>query len=250
MYIRRVRTHNKSTGESYVTHRLVRTERIGHRVRQVTLLNLGRHFSVVPKHWPLLCPRIEEILTGQSGLLLLRQGQSVKARRSQPSVNAERSFIEVDADSLEVLEPRSVGVEHAGLSVMRELGFSEELQALGFNRAQCAAAIGNVIGRMAAPGSELATWRWLKNESALGEMLEFDFERMSLMRLYRASDLARIEAFIFERVRSLFALESTVTLYDLTNTYFGAPGQAWRFQRVRFPHRQGGSRPTGNRALG
>ncbi len=78
---------------------------------------------------------------------------------------------------------------------------------------------------MAAPGSELATWGWLKRESALGEMLEFDFEGMSLMRLYRASDLLlrhqrRIEAFIFERVRSLFALESTVTLYDLTNTYF------------------------------
>lgn len=242
MYIRRVRTHNKSTGESYVTHRLVRTERIGPRVRQVTLLNLGRHFSVAPKHWPSLCPRIGEILSGQSGLLslepaleklaqhcaaqvLLRQGRGVTARRSQPSRNVERSFIEVDADSLEVLEPRSVGVEHAGLSVMREIGFIEELHALGFNRAQCAAAIGNVIGRMAAPGSELATWRWLKNESALGEMLEFDFERMALVRLYRASDLllrhqAAIEAFIFDRVRSLFALESTVTLYDLTNTYF------------------------------
>jgi transposase len=149
----------------------------------------------------------------------------VKARRSPPLVNAGRSFIEVDADSLEVLEPRSVGVEHAGLSVMREIGFIEQLQALGFNRAQCAAAIGNLIGRMAAPGSELATWRWLKNESALGELLEFDFARMPLMRLYRASDLllrhqAEIEAFIFDRVRGLFGLESTVTLYDLTNTYF------------------------------
>jgi len=30
---------------------------------------------------------------------------------------------------------------------------------------------------------------------------------------------------------------------------FGAPGQAWRFQRVQFPPRQGVSRPTGNRAL-
>ena len=124
-----------------------------------------------------------------------------------------------------MLRPRSVGVEHAGLSVMRELGFLDLLQALGFNRAQCAAAIGSVIGRMAAPGSELATWGWLKNESALGEILEFDFEAMSLMRLYRASDSllrhqGRIEAFVFERVRSLFALESTVTLYDLTNTYF------------------------------
>ena len=242
MYIRRVSTRNITTGESYFTHRLVRTERIGNRVRQVTLLNLGRHFAVAQADWPTLCPRIEEILTGQAGLLslkpeweklaqryaaqlLLRQGQSVEPGRRRRSVSAGRCFVEVDVDSLQVLRPRSVGVEHAGLSVMREIGFIEHLQALGFNRAQCAAAIGNVIGRMAAPGSELATWGWLKNESALGEILDFDFEGMSLMRLYRASDLllrhqAAIEAFVFERVRSLFALESTVTLYDLTNTYF------------------------------
>ena len=242
MYIRRVRTKNKITGESYFTHRLVRTERIGRRVRQVTLLNLGRHFSVAPKDWSSFCPRIEEILSGQSGLLLLdaaleklaqhyaaqlllRQGHSVQAGRAQALVNTGRSFIEVDADSLEVLQPRSVGVEHAGLSVMREMGFIEKLRTLGFNRAQCAAAIGNVIGRMAVPGSELATWGWLKNESGLAEILEFDFEAMSLMSLYRASDLllrhqTSIEAFIFDHVRSLFALECTVTLYDLTNTYF------------------------------
>ncbi|HSP63565.1 MAG TPA: IS1634 family transposase [Pyrinomonadaceae bacterium] len=220
----------------------MRTERIGQRVRQVTLLNLGRHFSVAPKDWSSFCPRIEEILTGQSGLLsldpaleklaqhcaaqlLLRHGQGVMTRPAQASTSARRSFIEVDADSVEMLEPRSVGVEHVGLSVMQEIGFSEELQRLGFNRAQCAATIGNIVGRMAVPGSELATWRWLKHESALGELLEFDFARMSLMRLYRASDQllryqSAIEAFIFARVRGLFSLESTVTLYDLTNTYF------------------------------
>jgi len=32
-------------------------------------------------------------------------------------------------------------------------------------------------------------------------------------------------------------------------SYFGAPGQAWRFQRVRFPPRQAASHRTGNRAL-
>jgi hypothetical protein len=99
--------------------------------------------------------------------------------------------------------------------------------------AQCAAAIGNVIGRMAAPGSELATWGWLKNESALGELLDFDFEDMPLMRLYRASDALlrhqpKIEAFLFERIRGLFALEATVTLYDLTNTYFEGQAKSHR----------------------
>jgi hypothetical protein len=242
MYIRRVRTQNKTTGESYFTHRLVRTERTGRKVRQVTLLNLGRHFSIGANDWSSLCARIEEICGGQSVLLeldpalerlaqhyaaqlLLRHGQALKARRSGAALNAARSFIEVDADSLEVLEPRSIGVEHAGLSVMHEIGFIDELHALGFNRAQCAAAVGNIVGRMAAPGSELATWRWLKQESALGELLEFDFARMPLMRLYRASDLllghqSELEGFIFERVRGLFGFASTVTLYDLTNTYF------------------------------
>ena len=243
MYIRRVSTRNKVTGESYFTHRLVRTERVGNRVRQITLLNLGRHFAVAQQRWSLLRARIEEIHSGQAGLLslapdlenlaqiyaaqlLLRQGQSVEPDAAGKNVSAtRRCFIEIDVDSLEVLRPRSVGVEHVGLSVMREIGFIEHLQSLGLNRAQCAAAIGTVIGRMAAPGSELATWGWLKNESALGEILDFDFEAMSLMRLYRASDLllrhqGEIEAFVFERVRSLFALESTVTLYDLTNTYF------------------------------
>ena len=36
-------------------HHLVRSERVGGRVRQRTLLNLGRHFDIDREHWPLLC---------------------------------------------------------------------------------------------------------------------------------------------------------------------------------------------------
>ena len=43
MYIRQTRTANKITGEAYFTFRLVRGERIGGRVRQITVLNLGRN---------------------------------------------------------------------------------------------------------------------------------------------------------------------------------------------------------------
>ena len=125
-------------------------------------------------------------------------------------MSAGRSFVEIDVDSLEVLRPRSVGVEHAGLSVMRELGFLELLQSLGFNRAQCAAAIGSVIGRMAAPGSELATWGWLKNESALGEILEFDFEGLSLMRLYRASNRKAVRKKLKKVIRTIWSRRSVV----------------------------------------
>jgi transposase len=48
---------------------------------------------------------------------------------------------------------------------------------------------------------------------------------MPLMRLYRVADLlvqhrAAIEQALFGRVQNLFSLPATVTLYDLTNTYF------------------------------
>ena len=66
-------------------------------------------------------------------------------------------YQEVDLDSLELVRLRSVGVEHAALSVMRQYGLEDKLAALGLNRPQIAAAVGNIVARMAHPGSELAT---------------------------------------------------------------------------------------------
>ena len=82
----------------------------------------------------------------------------------------------------------ALGVEHAALSVMRQCGFEDKLAELGLNRPQIAAAVGNIIGRMAHPGSELATHAWLQQRSALGELIGYDYEAMDLNRLYRASD--------------------------------------------------------------
>ena len=41
---------------------------------------------------------------------------------------------------------------------------------------------------MAQPCSELTTHAWLKDTSGLGELIGYDFEKMDLSRLYRASD--------------------------------------------------------------
>ena len=41
MYIRRTHTSNSATGETYSTHRLVQSEYVGGRVRQLSLLNLA-----------------------------------------------------------------------------------------------------------------------------------------------------------------------------------------------------------------
>ena len=69
MFIRRTQTRATAAGATYFTHRLVRAERCGDKVRQRTLLNLGRHFEVSRNDWTVLCQRIEEVLSGQMRLL-------------------------------------------------------------------------------------------------------------------------------------------------------------------------------------
>lgn len=237
MYIRQTKTSNASQGDAYITFRLVVSERIGSKVRQRTLLNLGRNFSLPKQQWPVLCARIDQILSGQDSLLSESAVIETLAQRyaaqlvvrsapvSQAQETAEVTYDEVDVASLELVRPRSVGVEHVGVTALSFLQIPQILEAAGLNGVQRAAALGSIIGRMAAPGSELSTWRWLCERSALGELLEVDFEAMPLMRLYRASDLLvkhreQIEAALFGRITDLFTLATTVTLYDLTNTYF------------------------------
>lgn len=249
MFIRKTATRNKSANKSYFTFRLVTSERTGKQVRQITLLNLGRQFDLPQDDWPRLCARIEALLAGQAGMLRESEVIETLAQRyaarlivaapepappavpSAPSGSPAKSaasdpvFAEVDVTSLQLIQPRSAGVEAAGLAAMDWLGIDPILTDLGFNGIQRAAVAGSLIGRMAAPGSELATWRWLGERSALGELLGVNFDTMPLMQLYRTSDLLirhrdKIEEALFGRIQDLFGLPVTVTLYDLTNTYF------------------------------
>ena len=237
MFIRQTKTSNSTTKEAYSTFRLVVSERVGKQVRQRTLLNLGRHFSLPKEEWPFLCAGIEQILSGQGSFLPQAKSLETLAQRyaaslvvkSAPVVSVpkggEAEYQDVDVNALEMVRPRSVGIEHAGLAALSRLGIPEILTSVGLNGKQSACALGSIIGRMAEPGSELSTWRRLKDQSAIGELLDTDFETFNLMSLYRVSDLPvknreAIEKALFTKLNDLFSFPATVTLYDLTNTYF------------------------------
>ena len=142
MFIRQTRTNNKITGEGYFTFRLVRGERRGGQVRQITVLNLGRHFSVKQEDWPLLCLRLEQLLHPQDNFLPIPCSEALEVaaqryfgqlvERAVPpalpvadpvtlgeadnpgnAMEPERpvpDFQEVDIDSLQLTQPRSVAI--------------------------------------------------------------------------------------------------------------------------------------------
>ena len=160
MYIRKTKTNNKTTGEAYFTHRLVRGERVQGKVRQITVLNLGRHFPTPQEDWPVLCQRIEQLISAQeilpvsacpdhieraaqhyAGRLVVRAAVPLAAVDA-PGAPAGAvlpapapDFQEVDVDSLQLTQPRSVGVEQVGLHALAQLGLIEKLTDLGVNLA-------------------------------------------------------------------------------------------------------------------
>ena len=237
MYIRRTTIKSRRSGEPYYTYRLVESVRTADGVRQRTLLNLGRHFDVPRERWALLAQRTEQLVSAQAtlGIVPLPPGeealaqryaaQVIHARAREPSAAAEADYQTVDVTRVDVVRPRSAGVEHVALQTIRQLGLDHKLEELGFNGAQTAAALGTLVGRMAAPGSERATDEWLKHQSGLGELIAYDFEDMNPWQLYRVSDQllkhqGALESFLYARERTLFDFAEVITLYDLTNTYF------------------------------
>jgi len=256
MYIRRTKTKTADHGEDSYTYRIVESIRVGTQVKQRTLLNLGKDFAIEPAHWPLLTARIEQFLQGsepyQAELFALaddlgqlletaaeRYRDLIIAKLAQPVATAtpEQDYHRVNINHIEAAQARSIGAETLALHAVMQLQLDQKLAALGFNKIESAAALGSIIGRMISPGSELQTHDWLQTRTALGELLDHDYGSTSLTRLYTISDKllkhqSALEAFLADQEQSLFDLNRSIVLYDLTNTYF--EGQCVQNPKAQF----------------
>ncbi len=245
------RTPTRSRGDQqYFTFRLVRSVRRGEHVKQQILLNLGAHFPLPKAHWKTLCQRITQILAPQPAWLDIEtfppveaEAQRIAARLLQaepsplgppsaarPATAEQPDFHALDVNSPHMTRPRSVGLEHVSLWAAQQLGLPQLPQQLGRSGPQRNAAPGLLIARMAAPASERATWIWLRERSPAGELLGCDFETVGLSALYRAGDRLlqhrkALESKLFARCAGLFDPAPTVTLVDLTNTFFEGSAQ-------------------------
>lgn len=237
MYIRKtVSKSKKHSDKKYYTYRLVESVRIGKKVRQRTLLNLGPDFSVDQSSWSDLAKRIEDIIKGRSSLFeldkeieSLAQQYSLQILSSKAEVleehATERAYTSVDLDTLTLSDAKSIGVEHLLYAMIRELGLDEKLASLGLTPMQSRAAMGVLIAKAAAPASEAASLRWLQEQSGAGELFGADYTKMSSNTFYRIADTLlahkeELEAYLYQSQKRLFGFEETITLYDLTNTYF------------------------------
>ena len=80
----------------------------------------------------------------------------------------------VQLDSLEMDNGRSVGCERLALEALESLRFSEALKNVGMSDRDARITMAMVIARMVHPSNERAALNWLETNSATLELLRLD----------------------------------------------------------------------------
>ena len=231
MFIRTVTKRNRSSSKIYECQQLVESIRTEKGVRQKLLLSLGR-LSLSKDKWPRLAKRIEATIQDQESLIKEEPEIEKLAKKfsqqfkDKHAIDIETNTFEtVDIQSLQNHRVRHIGGEYLGVTFFNELQLHECLKACGFSKRQIEIAMLLIIGRLVHPGSERHLHRWAQHLSGLDELINTDFNRLSLNSLYKVTDAlydhkTEIEAHLRARENDLFSLNETIILYDLTNTYF------------------------------
>ena len=239
MYIRKTKTR-VINGIDHFTYRMVESRRDAKcKVKQHTLLNLGAHYDLIPEvDHSILAQRVDNIITGQLSLLPLSEELETEAQRianliikkhAKPLAADNKKinvrYEHVDITSIENTDVKTIGVEYLAYEAAKKISLPEILLKCGFSEKEVDDALASIIGRLIAPGSEVSTANYLRNNSALDEILNTDFSNLHKNRLYKISDLllknqGAIESALYQKEQELFSFSEVVTLYDLTNTYF------------------------------
>ena len=228
MYIRK--STRKYKGKTYTNYLLVESVHTPKGPRQRTVCSLGNLAPAPIEEWRALAHRLESALRGQlpldaSDAEFNAVLESARRRVFPPAAGA---VVKVDTGRVEVERAREAGPVHVGHQMWKRLGLDEILGRAGLSDSACTLSESMVLSRLIDPCSELATPDWVRR-TALEDILGTDFSELNEDHLYRNLDVLHpkreaIERELAERERTLFNLDETIYLYDLTSTYF--EGQA------------------------
>ena len=237
MFIKRIEKKNENSDKVYVYHRLMESYRTQNGPRQRKVLDLGT-LHIDQKYYKTLADRIEDLVYGRQNLISISEEieslavyySSLIVKKTIADtggiINKEVfDYENINLNSLNILNTRTIGAEYAGLSALKELEFDKFLYDLGFSPEHTIDAQASIIAKLVHPSSEHFSLKWLKSVSGLEKLLDASFTHMPLNRLYRISDKLlehkeEIEEYLKNKERDIFSLKENIILYDLTNTYF------------------------------
>ena len=217
MYLRH--TTVTKFGKTHRYWRLVRSVRVGSKVRQETVAQLGE-------------------LDAQGRVRARALAQAIIGIERQPGLFEEEAAstpITVEVKRLRLEPGRRFGDVWLGWRLWQAVGLDQLLARLLPPQREeipwslMAAVL--VIARLCEPSSELHIAEDWFRRTALGDLLGVAEDKVNDDRLYRAHDQVlphkrALEEHLKERLGTLFGVEYDLLLYDITSTYFEGQARA------------------------
>src|ERR687891_806794 len=224
MYLRR--TTRRVGDKTYQNYLLVESLATPQGPRQRVICSLGALAPGPKDEWLGTARRLHAALAGQTALVpdapVDALAARVRARRRPPM--AAGAGVTIDPEGVTFEDEREAGPVHVGHQIWRLLQLDAILAAAGLSRRAQRLTEVMTLNRLVRPAAEHAMPGWLQR-TALADILGTDVTALSDEALYRNLDRlhpqrARIEQALAARERTLFNLDDTLYLYDLTSTYF------------------------------
>lgn len=237
MYIRESITKNKKKNTQYITHKLVQSYHTEKGSRQRLIMSLGK-LDLPRNRWAELAAILEARINGQLSLIkedneiaeladnILKHTDYIKnVKKQEEEMSQQADIQQIDINSTQVTLHRTLGPEIIANSFWETLEFDNILSICNFSSKQMSLAKAVILGKLIEPGSEIATWKWFQERTALIEMTPENLEGIGKDSFYEIGDLLfenkdTIEKHLFNIEKNMFAKHKKIFLYDLTNTYF------------------------------
>ena len=228
MFIKR--TLRRVGDRTYVNHLLVESVATPQGPRHRTICSLGSLAPAPADEWRGLARKLSAALGGQTTLepeptvevLTARTRPTRPHAPARPPVGDD--VVAIHTDQVRSEDIREAGPVHVGHQMWQTLTLDSILADAGLSaRARLLTEV-MTLNRLVSPASEHAMPDWIRR-TALADILATDFSTLSDETLYRNLDRlhpqrAVIEQALAARERTLFNLDDTIYLYDLTSTYF------------------------------
>lgn len=215
-------------GKPYKNYLLVESVKTPKGPRHHVVCSLGNLRPAPKEYWLQLSRKVEAALAGQLPISADPQVEEIVAKTSLGVESGSKRDIAggvmIDVDRVSTENPCEAGPVHVGHQMWQRIGMDEVLAQAGLNRRACALTEILVLNRLAQPSSERGTRRWVFR-TALPDILGWEMPAVGENTFYRHLDKLHpqrelIESALAEREKTLFNLDSSVLLYDLTSTFF------------------------------
>lgn len=243
MFIKTIVKTDPKTSHRYEYLRLCSSYRLATKTRHKSVISLGLLPQLDSREKKKeFADRIEQLLTGNSAIfpLLLdketealaqkfykkiKEKKNIIPETGPVSIALEKDYDTIDLNTIEHEDVREVGSEWLCYQALEQLGLSDFLLSLGWEKNQVNMALVHLISKAVYPASEHKTLQWIQDNSSVAELFSMEGLKISRHQLYQASRNLysakdKIEPFLSTKTNELFDITDKIILYDLTNTYF------------------------------